>query len=96
MSRANLDHTEHLTIIKNTKDFEIKVLVFEQLPRSEVEKIKVRVVIPELKDTDKSVVYAFLRSALVSIRRCHLLIVTIGSTSSTTCAGSSKCRLVAR
>jgi len=56
MSRSNVDHTEHLTIVKNTKDFDIKVLMFEQCPRSEVEKIKVKVIVPDLKESDKSVV----------------------------------------
>jgi len=54
ISRSNVDHTEHLTLIKNTKDFDIRIIVFEQCPRSETERIKVKVLVPELKDTDKN------------------------------------------
>ena len=57
MSRGCVDHTEHMTHIKNTKDFDIRVLMFTQCPRSESEKIKVKVLAPELKESEKTVVY---------------------------------------
>lgn len=80
MSRSNVDHTEHLTVIKNTKPFDTRVLMFEQCPRSEVpEKIKVKVITPEIKESDKSVVCVFLSFLFFYYYSFNLLFLSMQS-----------------
>jgi hypothetical protein len=39
---------EHLTIIKNTKPIEVNIKVLDQLPKSNDEKIKVKLIDPDM------------------------------------------------
>jgi uncharacterized protein (TIGR02231 family) len=53
VGKVNVQKVEHESEIKNTKSFEVAVVVYDQLPLSSDEKIKVKAVEPNFKDTPK-------------------------------------------
>jgi len=54
VSKSNIQHVQRLITLKNNKSIEISVTVYDQLPLSEDEKIKVKLTEPVLKDAKES------------------------------------------
>jgi len=51
--KSHLEHYNHLITVKNTKSIQVSVVVYDQLPLSSDEKIKVKLIEPNLKDPAK-------------------------------------------
>lgn len=57
ISKTHFENVRRETLITNTKTIEITVYVYEQVPLSSIEKIKVKLITPELKAKHSNAAY---------------------------------------